>query len=159
MKILMVGKTGVFDTLAVALGYLNRTDIGRYSYFGDLATEKSRKILEIGEEQGQQVFIASHKNPLIIMKISRELASVSGLGERDSLQVIPLSIAGENLSWLLVKLASAPLVGKLFLNWAIRRTQNRLPYLLMLGQDLYRDYAVNFREGKEMIIAAKPIHK
>ena len=63
MKILMVGKTGVFDTLAVALGYLNQTDIACYSYFGDLATEKARRILEVGEEQGHKVFIVNHKIP------------------------------------------------------------------------------------------------
>jgi hypothetical protein len=93
------------------------------------------------------------------MENNHELATLSGLGEQESLQVIPLSIAGENLSWLLIKLASLPLLGKLFLNWAKRRTQNRLPFLLKLGQDLYRNYAVNSRERKEMIAAAKPIHK
>ena len=159
MKILMVGKTGVFDTLAVALGYLNQTDIACYSYFGDLATEKARRILEVGEEQGHKVFIVNHKNPRIIMEINHELATLSGLGEQESLQVIPLSIAGENLSWLLIKLASLPLLGKLFLNWAKSRTQNRLPFLLKLGQDLYRNHAVNSREREEMIAAAKPIHK
>jgi hypothetical protein len=92
MKILMVGKTGVFDTLAVALGYLNQTDIACYSYFGDLATEKARRILEVGEEQGHKVFIVNHKNPRIIMEINHELATLSGLGEQESLQVIPLSI-------------------------------------------------------------------
>ncbi len=57
---------------------------------------------------------------------------------------------------MLYKLANIPIIGHLFLNWAKRRTLNRLPYLLKLGKDLRTG---NSGDNKELIVAAKPYRK
>ncbi len=152
MKLLLVGKTGVFETLAVASGYLNQP-VCSCPYFADLELENSRKIFKVGEKQGQELFVVGFKVPEIIFKINQDLVSLSNINEIDRLQIIPISVEGETTTWVLAKLANIPIIGHLFLNWTKRRTLDRLPYLIEFGEDLRMESS---RDKKELIFAAKP---
>jgi hypothetical protein len=157
MQYLLVGKTGVFDTLAVAYGYLDKMDINTSPFLADLALENSKKLINLGEDQEQnQVFVVGFKEPEIIYKINQDLSSLSNIEETKRLQVIPLQIEGENTTWLLSKLANIPLVGSLFLNWAKSRTMNRSSYLLNLGKNLRIEKVPDAKNKKDLILAAKP---
>ncbi|KUG05446.1 hypothetical protein ASZ90_017128 [hydrocarbon metagenome] len=155
----MVGKTGVFETLAVALGYLDQPDICACPYFADLALENSRKILKVGEKRGQELFVVGFKAPDIIFQINQDFISLSEINGKDRLQTVPISIKGENTTFLLSKLANIPIIGYLFLSWAKRRTLGRLPYLLEYGKNLRMENSMDSRDKKESTIAAKPYRK
>jgi hypothetical protein len=73
MKILMVGKTGVFDTLAIALGYLNQPEINNCPNFADLALEKSKKLVKAGTDScGNELYVVGFKIPKIIEKFNKD---------------------------------------------------------------------------------------
>lgn len=157
MRILLVGKTGVFDTLAVACGCLNQMDIANCSYFGDLGIENSKVLVKIGTDKtDMELFVVGYKAPEIIHTINQELGSLSNLNNQESLRVIPVSIEGENTTWLLTKLAIVPLIGNLFLRWAKKRTLNRSSYLLELGKNLHVEKNMDVKDKKDLVIAAKP---
>jgi len=157
MRILLVGKTGVFDTLAVACGCLNKTNIINCSYFGDLGLENSKAIVKIGTDRmDSELYVVGYKAPEIINTINQELGLLTNINKPERLRVIPISIKGENATWLLTKLANVPLIGSLFLKWAKQRTLNRSPYLLEYGKNLYIEKNVNANVKKDLIFAAKP---
>lgn len=157
MRVLLVGKTGVFDTLAVACGCLNQMDIGNCSYFADLGLENSKVLVRIGTDKtNMELFVVGYKAPEIINTINQELGSLSNISNQERLRVIPISIEGENITWLLTKLANAPLIGNLFLKWAKNRTLNRSPYLLEFGKDLHVEKNIDAKAKTDLVIAAKP---
>lgn len=160
MKILLVGKTGVLDTLAVGCGYLERNTIKDSPYFADLSIENSKQLIKIGQDKtNHELFVVGYNAPEIVCIINRELVSLSNLKEKDSLQVIPISVAGENITWLLSKLANIPLIGSWFLQWAQRRTLSRSSYLLRVGHDLRTGKNTGANGKAELIAAAKPLKK
>ena len=159
MNLLMVGKTGVFETLAVASGYLDQPDICACPYFADMALENSRKVLKVGENRGQELFVVGFKAPDIIFKINQDLMSLSEINGKDRLQTVPISIKGETTTFLLSKLANIPVIGYFFLLWARRRTLGRLPYLLEYGENLRMENSMDSRDKKEFAVAAKPYRK
>lgn len=157
MQYLLVGKTGVFDTLAVAYGYLDKIDINTSPFLADLALENSKKLINLGEDQEQnQVFVVGFTEPEIVYQVNQDLSSISNIEETKRLQVILLQIEGENTTWLLSKLANIPLVGSLFLNWAKSRTINRSSYLSELGRNLRIEKVPDAQNKKDLILAAKP---
>ena len=160
MKILLVGKTGVFDTLAVAYGCLNQTDIYNCPYFGDLILENNKKLVGIGADSaGNEIFVVGFKIPEIISKINQELESLSNIDQQECWQVIPMSIKGENITWLLGWLANAPLLGPMFLKWARNRTLNRSSYLLEIGKNLHMERNIDAKTKSDFVFAAKPHRK
>jgi len=160
MKILLVGKTGVFDTLAVASGCLNQMDISNSPYFADLRLENSKKLVKIGsDKRGNEIFVVGFRAPEILPTIQQQLESLSKINEKDRLQVIPISVEGENITWLLSKLANLPLIGTLFLNWAKSRTLNRSPYLIEFGKNLHMEKNIDAKDKAELMFAAKPLRK
>lgn len=159
MKILLVGKTGFFDTLAVASGYLDKMEIYDSQYFADLDLENSKKPVMIGfDRTGDELFILGYNSPKIISVINREMESLSGL-DKHTLQVIPVKVQGENMVWLLTKLANASLIGSFFLKWAKNKTLQRLPYLLEYGKNLRSRQQAAIEDDKDMVMAAKPLRK
>ena len=160
MKILLVGKTGVFDTLAVALGYLNQMDVDQCPYFADLRLENSKQLVKIGSDmRGNELFVVGYRAPEIIPTINQELESLSKISDDDRLRVIPIAIEGETLTSLLSKLANLPLIGNLFLSWAKGRTLNRSVFLLEFGKNLRIGKKINAHETKALVFAAKPFRK
>lgn len=158
MKILLVGKTGVLDTFAVASGYLNQIDIGNCPHFADIKLENSKKLVKIGVANNNELFVVGYNTPEIIFKFNKELGSLSNINEKERMHVIPISITGENTTWLLSKLANLPLIGPIFLNWAKKRTLNRSPYLLELGKTLLLEEFIE-KDNSELVFAAKPYRK
>jgi hypothetical protein len=157
MRILLVGKTGVFDTLAVACGCLNIMDISNSSYFGDLGLENSKILVKVSTDHGDmELFVVGYKAPEIINTINQELGSLTKINNQDRFQVIPLSIEGETITWVLTKLANAPLIGNQFLKWAKQRTLNRSPYLIELGKNLRVEKNIDCMVKTDLVIAAKP---
>lgn len=157
MNILLVGKTGVFDTLVVASGYLNQMDIFNCPHFADLRLENSKKLVKIGaDKRGNELFVVGYKAPKIILTINQELESLSNINEKERLQVILISVDGENITWLLSKLANIPLIGSIFLKWAKSRTLNRSPYLLDFGKNLDLEKNIDTKDKTELVFAAKP---
>jgi hypothetical protein len=137
MKILLVGKTGYFETLAVALGYLNIIDVTACPYFADLEMEQKQKIMSIGQHKnGDEVFVTGYKIPPILKTINDEINSLTQIKPSDKLNVIPLTIPGENATYFLTQLAALPLIGKVFLNWAKSRTLDRRLMLYQMGENL-----------------------
>lgn len=156
MKYLLVGKTGVFDTLAVACGYLNQ-DINSSPFLADLELENSRKLIKAGEDkQNNVVYVVGFKQPEIVYTFNQDLSSLSNIEETNRLQVIPITIEGENITRLLSKLANLPLAGPWFLNWAKSRTMGRSSYLLNLGKNFGIEKAPDAETKKDLILAAKP---
>ncbi len=160
MKILLVGKTGVFDTLAVAYGFLNQTDIYNCPYFGDLTLENSKKLVGIGADTaGNELFVVGFKIPEIISQINQELESLSNINQQECWQVISISIKGENTTWLLAWLANAPLLGPMFLKWARNRTLKRSSYFLEFGKILHTEEKIVAKNKSDFVFAAKPHRK
>lgn len=159
MRILLVGKTGVFDTLAVASGCLNRMDITDCPYFADLKLENSKKLVKIGSDNGNELFVIGYRAPEILPTIQQQLESLSKINEKERLQVIPVSLKGENITWLLTIFANLPIIGTLFLNWAKSRTLNRLPYLIEIGKNLPMEKNIDAKDKTELLFAAKPLGK
>lgn len=158
MRILLVGKTGVFDTLAVAYGYL-RMDMQTCPYLGDLGLENRKGLIKVGTDpQGTEIFVVGFNAPHLVSTINHEIKSISNIKDEEQLLVFPLSIDGETYSWIIARLASIPLIGNIFIRWAKNRTLHRAPYLAELGRSL------NFinNPGKnhlEQTYAAKPYRK
>lgn len=158
MKILLVGKTGVFDTLVVAYGYLSM-DINNCSYFGDLGLDNSKGLVKVGTDQNSsEIFIVGFNIPETVRTINREIQALSGIYNQERIIVIPVSIKGENLTWLLTKLANIPQIGGIFLNWAKNRTRYRSSYLLELGKNLHVLNNLDNKDHEGLVYAAKP-HK
>jgi hypothetical protein len=154
MKILMVGKTGVFDTLAIALGYLNQPEINNCPNFADLALEKSKKLVKAGTDScGNELYVVGFKIPKIIDKFNKDIESLSNINGR--LQVLPISVSGETITWILSLLASLPLIGFIFLKWAKSRTLHRLPLLLNYGQKLHIQSNLEIKDSVKLVYAAK----
>jgi len=157
MKVLLIGKTGVFDTLAVAYGCLNQTDINNCPYFGDLTLENNKELVGIGANKvGNELFVVGFKVPEIIAIFNRELESLSHVNQNECWQVIPLSLKGENITWLFAWLANAPLLGPMFLKWARNRTLNRSSYLLEYGKKLRIEKNLDGKDKPDLVFAAKP---
>jgi hypothetical protein len=157
MKILLIGKTGVFDTLAVAYGCLNQNDIHNCPYFGDLTLENNKNLVGIGaDSRGNELFVAGFKVPKIISKINQEIECLSNIDPKDCWQVIPIAVKGENITGLLAWLAQAPLFGAMFLKWARARTLNRSSYLLEFGRNICLEKSSNCKDNSDLVIAAKP---
>lgn len=157
MIILLVGKTGVFDTLAVACGCLNKMDITNIPYFGDLGIENSKVLVKIeADNQEMQLYVMGYKDPDIIQTINQELGTLTIINEQDRLRVIPISVKGDTTTWMLSKLANAPVMGKLCLTWAKNRTLNRSNYLLEFGKNLNLENVEFAKEQKDIVFAAKP---
>jgi len=157
VNFLLVGKTGVFDTLAVANGCLNHKDIGSCPSFADLGLENSKSLVKIGADpRGNELFVVGYKAPKIIQTINQEIGSLSNISNNESLQVIPLSIEGENVTWLLTKLANIPLIGLAFLKWARNRTLQRSSYLLEFGKNLHLEDNLAAKGKTDQVFAAKP---
>lgn len=137
MKILLVGKTGVFDTLAVASGYLDNFDLANSPYFADLNLENSKNVFKIGDDEaGNEILVVGYNHPKIIHRINQDLISLSAINDQNALLVVPLSENGETMSWVLLKLANLPWLGPLFIKWLKSRTLNRSQYLFDYGQNL-----------------------
>ncbi len=159
MKILLVGKTGVFDTLAVASGYLDKMDLYASPYFADLTLENSKQLVNMGaDKRGDELYIVGYNAPDIILIINQELKSLSKINKKE-LQVIPISVQGENTTWLLSKLANAPLIGPLFLKWVKNRTVRRSSYLFEFGKNLRLTNNLDEKNMDDFIFAAKPLVK
>jgi hypothetical protein len=157
MKILIVGRTCVFDTLAVAWGCLNQNDIRNCPHFGDIELEIDKRLLAVGTgESGNEFMSVGFKVPEIILIINQELESMSNINPEDRWQVLPVSIKGENTTRILSWLAAAPIFGAFFLEWAKRRTLSRSAYLLQLGKNLLQDNISSVTRRTDSIIAAKP---
>lgn len=159
MKLLLVGKTGVFDTLAVACGYLGEININSNPYFGDLNLENSRKLVKAGvDDHDNEVYVVGFRAPEIIPIVNTELQLISHINEQDRLWVLPITVPGEKSTWVLSKLANIPLLGSFFLNWAKSQTLNRLFYLLETGRNLHTEINMDARDKPESA-AAKPYIK
>lgn len=154
MKILLVGKTGVFDALAVAAGYLDQMEIYNSPNFADINLENSKKLVKAGADgRGNELFVVGHNAPEVVPIVNQEFETLSKINENERIQVIPIKVAGENTTWVLSKLANLSLVGKLFLQWAKRRTLNRSYYLWEQGKNLHIETHLM---DKTDILAAKP---
>jgi len=136
MKYLLVGKTGFFDTLAVASGFTETGDVTKSPYFGDLTWENSGAIVRDSGDEENELYICGYKFPKIVKTMVGELNTLSRVNKQDRLQVIPVLVRGQNMTWFLTRLASLPLIGLLFLNWAKSHTLSRRHYLYQVGQDL-----------------------
>jgi|GEM_PF-2007215 hypothetical protein len=159
MRILLVGKTGVFDTLAVAYGYL-RMDIQACPYLGDLGLENRKGLIKVGTDpQGTEIFIVGFNVPQIVCTINHEIKSISNIKDEEQLLVFPLSIVGETFSWVIARLASIPLIGTMFIRWAKSRTLRRASYLTELGRNLNIANQLMKKDNEGFIYAAKPYKK
>ncbi len=136
MKYLLVGKTGFFDTLAVASGFTDAGDVTESPYFGDLTRENSGAIVRDSGDQDNELYVCGYKFPKIVKTMVRELNTLSRVNDHNRLQVIPVSVRGQNMTWFLTRLANLPLIGPFFLDWAKSRTLARRHYLYQVGQDL-----------------------
>jgi hypothetical protein len=157
MRYLLVGKTGLFDTLGVAAGLLDKADINTSPLFGDLALEKSKSLIKLGEDRDKnEIFVVGFKEPHIVERCNQDLQTLGRIDDNKRLKVIPVNIKGENATWLLVKLAYIPWIGTFFLNWAKSRSINRSAYLLSLGKNLRIENNADVKNKKELMWAAKP---
>lgn len=159
MKYLFVGKTGVFDTLAIAMGYMGTPDLEKSLVFANLEIEQSAHFARVyDDKKDPEVYVVGDMHPGIIATIDQELKTLSNTSENPQLQVIPITVPGDKTNWVLVYLAQTPLIGTWFLNWARARTLKRKDMLYEIGEDLRRKHKAMARQGKsEQVLAAKPL--
>lgn len=154
MILLFTGKTTVFEPLMVAGTFLGKEDqVERLSSFGDIKVDSMGKPVLVGIDRfGNYLYTLGNKNYLIIDTVSKELARIAGT-KANPLQVIPVSISGQNVTWYLCNLAKLPIIGYIFTflakHWVLSRKQQIITY----GQSLTEK--VNRREND--LIAAKPM--
>lgn len=156
MKYLLVGKTGFFDTLGVASGFTGIEPVTESPYFADLERENSGTIIRYSSSNGNELYVCGYKFPEIVKVLADELNTLSKLGDQDRLQVIPVSVTGQNMTWVLSRLANLPLLGSLFFNWTKSRTLARSSYLYKVGQELAVENGFRQEIRDKGMMAAKP---
>lgn len=159
MKYLLVGKTGFFDTLAVASGFTEAGNVTESPYFGDLTRENSGTIVRDSGDEENELYVCGYKFPKIIKIMAKDIMNLSGIDDQDPLQVIPVSVRGQNMTWFLTRLANLPLIGPLCLNWAKSYTLSRRHYLYQVGQDLAVLNGFGQQVHHRGMMAAKPRSK
>ena len=153
MIYLLVGKTGAFETLLVAgilLGMERKMEDS--PLFGDLEAERQGQPIFIGAtEVGNQVYSIGASNPEIIKTISHEIARVAGQGFIP-LEVVPVSISGDDLTRFYIQLSRIPWIGSWFGQLAKSRVKRRKEVIIQKGRRILDQLSI-----KQYLVAAKPL--
>jgi hypothetical protein len=151
MNLLFVARTGVFEALTVGLGYLNKEDqLETSPIFANIAAEKTGELIYLGREGDNDIYCVGSKHPDIIVRINEEINLLVKQSDRP-LKVIPVGVPDSNRIYTLSRLATLPLVGGFFRNWARSSTCKIKDQLINAGK--------SFREGNtaNTQAAAKPL--
>lgn len=160
MNYLLVGRSGVLETVIAALVLLDgakvsREEINEVEVLADINRDKKGEPIFIKADQaGNKVYTLGISNYKLISKISTELARVAGQ-EKPNLTVITIEIKGDNITYYLSRLGTLPVVGSLFLNLAKQRLLSRRPQIIKACKDIvYHRFPTNI-----MLVSAKPIRE
>ncbi|NLX02156.1 MAG: DUF3189 family protein [Syntrophomonadaceae bacterium] len=150
MNLLFVARTGVFEALAVGLGYLDQEEqLESSSIFGNMESEKKRELIYLGKApDGNEVYCVGNKYPDIVVRINEEIKSLIGNIE-SPLKIIPISVPGTESIYTLSRLAMLPLIGNYFNRLAKSATLHHTDELVSSGK--------SFRDGVTSKAAAKPL--
>jgi len=155
MSYLFIGKSGVFETMVVASAMLKeKRDYLDLSYFSDIQLDAEKKPILIGEApDGRGVYTLGDKEYQITAIMAEELSQLAGENSRP-LAVIPVSVPGDQGTYLMSKLAMIPLLGRFFYRACLKRVLNNEDQLLAEGE-AYRRHLIHNQHHHQA--AAKPL--
>lgn len=117
MKILLIGESITWDTLAAALGYLGEPLQGN-NWYGNTAVEQRGSVLEVGQDKkGNQVYVLGSSRPQIIAKVIDEISRL-GYPRVAPVKVIIIKVPGQYWVRMLVRMARWRMLGYLALKAA-----------------------------------------
>lgn len=158
MNYLLVGKSGVFETIIAALVFMNKEEklddiLNKITVFGDINEDNKREPIFIkADNEGNKVYTLGINNYKLISKIVSELAKAGGQKELN-LIIITIDIKGDNITYYLSRLGSLPIIGFLFANWAKKWVLSRQDLIVKHCQDMVQPTFHN----KGSLAAAKPM--
>lgn len=116
MKIIFLGVTGVHQALIAAyyyLGYEPENDFKNLTGFADLKLEASGFPILVGQDQFENMVYAlgCETDILMMKKTIEQLADILG-SEPNQIRVLPITIPGEKILFILTNLARVTGAGK-----------------------------------------------
>ncbi|NLG32919.1 MAG: hypothetical protein GX550_05310, partial [Syntrophomonadaceae bacterium] len=115
------------------------------------AERQGQPIFIGATEVGNQVYSIGASNPEIIKTISHEIARVAGQGFIP-LEVVPVSISGDDLTRFYIQLSRIPWIGSWFGQLAKSRVKRRKEVIIQKGRRILDQLSI-----KQYPVAAKPL--
>jgi len=122
LKLLFIGHTIAWDTMAAALGYLE-LPLDHNNWYGNNQLEKQGGAIPVGtDNRGREVYVLGSTRPQLIKKVVGELLKV-GYPSAEPVEVIILKMPRQKALRYLVLLTGLPIIGGLIRRYTYKWSQ------------------------------------